>query len=137
MDQLTEFASNHMTLIGILIATAVALVITESRKGGAKVSPQQAVIMINQQNAVVVDLRDKVVFAKGHIVDAINIPLSVLNKRAVELESNKNNPIILVCAMGQQTGAAAHILKNAGFSQVTRMAGGMTEWQSSNFPLVK
>ncbi|MCF7982121.1 MAG: rhodanese-like domain-containing protein, partial [Pseudomonadales bacterium] len=60
-----------------------------------------------------------------------------LSTRLAELEKYKDRPIILVCKMGQHSGAAAKVLAKAGFEQVIRMSGGMAEWGSSNLPVVK
>ncbi len=46
-------------------------------------------------------------------------------------------PLVVACKMGQQAGAAGNILRKAGFANVMRLSGGMTEWRSSNLPVVK
>lgn len=108
----------------------------ESQKGGATLTPQQVVSQINQQQAVVVDLRDSKEFQQGHIVNAINIPHAKLVSRLDELQRYKSQPIVLVCKLGQHSGMAGKQLAAAGFEQVSRLKGGMAEWQSSQLPLV-
>jgi len=93
--------------------------------------------MINRDNAVVLDIRDNKEFGAGHIVDAINIPLSNLDNRATELQKYKDSPIVIVCKMGQSASAAGKKLKALEYEQVHRLSGGMAEWSASNLPLIK
>jgi len=137
LEQVIEFVSNHLLLVTALVVLLVALVVTENKRGGLSVSTHEATKLINREKAVVLDLRAKSEFQSGHIVDALNLPYTSLASRLNELEKYKERPIILVCKMGQHSGAAAKILMKAGYNQVTRMSGGMAEWNSSNLPVVK
>jgi rhodanese-related sulfurtransferase len=42
-----------------------------------------------------------------------------------------------VCKIGQHSSAIGSKLLAAGFADVKRLAGGMTEWQGANLPVVK
>ena len=53
-----------------------------------------------------------------------------------ELEKYRDRPVVLVCKLGQQSGAAGKQLKAAGFSRVYKMAGGMVEWNNLQLPTV-
>ena len=112
------------------------LVLHESRKAGASVTPQQAINEVNGEGGVFLDLRDAADFNKGHIVGSVNIPASKLADRMVELEKYKEKPVVLVCKMGQQSGAAGKQLRAAGYTRVYRMTGGMMEWGNLQLPLV-
>ncbi len=116
--------------------TAGAIFFYHQRTGSKAVSPQGAVMMINRQDALVVDVRDKKEFEAGHIVDAINIPLINLKQRAVELKKHKARPVIVVCKLGQHAGEAANILMEAGHEQVVKLSGGVSEWKAQSLPLV-
>lgn len=109
----------------------------QQRSSGNGVGPQQAVMLINRQDAVVVDIREKKEFDEGHIVDAINIPLAKLKQRVTELKKFKDKPVIVVCKLGQQSADAARTLKEEGHNQVYRLSGGITEWKSQSLPLVQ
>lgn len=94
-------------------------------------------MLVNRSKGVILDIRDRKDFEKGHVVDAVNIPLAKLKERITELEKNKENPIIVVCHMGHQSGEAVKALEADGFTQVSRMSGGITEWKTQNLPLIK
>jgi rhodanese-related sulfurtransferase len=136
MAQFVEFIGNHLILASLWLMTAGAIVFYHQRTGSKGVSPQGAVMMINRQDAVVVDIRDKKDFETGHIVDAIHIPLSNLKQRAVELKKHKTTPVIVVCKLGQHAGEAAKILTEEGHVEVVKLSGGMSEWKAQSLPLV-
>ncbi len=137
MEQIFEFIVNHPLLVGALVALVCALIFTEMRRGGPAVTSQQLTHLVNQSNAVVVDVREKGEFSKGHIVDALNIPFAKLKDRASELEKHKDQPVIVVDAMGQHGGMASKILKEAGLNQVMKLKGGISTWQADSLPLIK
>ena len=137
MEQFIEFIGNHLVLSTMWVATLGAIVFYHQRTASASVSPQQAVMLINKKDAVVVDVRDKKEFAAGHIVDSINIPLAKLKQRVTELKKHKDKPVVVVCKLGQHSGDAAKTLEEAGHSEVIRLAGGITEWKAQSYPLVQ
>jgi rhodanese-related sulfurtransferase len=112
------------------------LIMHEARKSGPSLSPQQAINLVNSEDGVFLDLRDAADFKKGHIVGAMNIPATKLAARMAELEKFKDKPIVLVCKMGQQSGAAGKQLKAENYTKVNKMTGGMMEWTNLQLPTV-
>ena len=108
----------------------------EARKSGPSLSPQQAINMVNGEDGIFVDLRDAADYKKGHIVEAVNIPSAKLGERMAELEKYRDKPLVLVCKMGQQAGAAGKQLRAANYSKVYKMSGGMMEWGNLQLPMV-
>jgi rhodanese-related sulfurtransferase len=131
-----EFLAQQWILVAALLSVVVMLVLHETRKSGPALSPQQAINLINAEQGVFLDLRDAADFKKGHIVGAVHIPAAKLESRLAELEKYKNNPIVLVCKMGQQAGTAGKQLKAAGFEKVYKMTGGMMEWDNLQLPTI-
>ncbi len=137
MDQFIEFVVNHWVLATLFVILLATLLLTESRKAGKSLSNQELVLLLNKDQAVVLDLRDKKEFGEGHITGSINIPFASLKDRAVELQKYKDKQIVLVDKMGQHTGVAGKILRAAGYQDIRRLSGGVTEWRNANMPLVK
>ncbi|MCB1699554.1 MAG: rhodanese-like domain-containing protein [Halioglobus sp.] len=131
-----EFLAQQWILALALLVVIIMLLLHESRKSGPSVSPQQAINLINREGGVFVDLRDAADFKQGHIVDAMHIPAAKLPARMAELEKYREKPIVLVCKMGQQSGAASKQLKAGGYSKVCKMTGGMMEWSNLQLPVV-
>ena len=131
-----EFLAQQWMLVAALLVVIVMLIRHESRKSGPSLTPQQAINMVNSENGVFLDLRDAAEFKKGHIVGAVNIPATKLATRLAELEKYKEKPIVLVCKMGQQSGAAGKQLKAENYTQVYKMTGGIMEWTNLQLPTV-
>ena len=136
MELFLEFAAQQWILMAALVAAIGMLIAHEGRKAGPALSPQQAINVINSEGGVFVDLRDAAAFKQGHIADAMHIPMAKLSGRQGELEAYRDKPVVMVCNMGQQAGAASKQLSTAGFNKVYKMAGGMMEWSNLQLPTV-
>ncbi|VTR97286.1 FAD-dependent oxidoreductase [Tuwongella immobilis] len=69
----------------------------------------------------VVDVRTPLEYAKGHIPDAVNLPVDELRQRLHELP--RDRPIVAYCQVGQRGYLATRVLTQAGFS-VNNLSGG-------------
>lgn len=137
MDQLFSFVGNHPYLVGAFVVLLALFIRNEMSRGGATISAQELVQLVNNEGAIVVDIREKAEYDQGHIVDAINIPYANLEARMDELEKHKDKPIVLACKMGQHSGTAGTQLRKAGYAQVSRLRGGIAEWRGQSLPVVK
>lgn len=136
MDQLFEFIGNHWWLVGIWGAFLAALMWDNNQRAGQSVSTAQATAMINRENALVLDIRDKKEFSEGHVANSLNIPYANLAKRMNELDIHKHRPIILVCKTGTTVSVAGKMLREKGYNAL-RLNGGMMEWNAQNLPVVR
>ncbi len=137
MDQVFEFIVNHPYLGGAFVLLLVLFIRNETQRGGPAVSAQQLVDLVNREDALVLDVRDKKEFAAGHIVDSVNIPYAALDSRVDELKKFEGRPLIVACKMGQHAGTAGTLLRKKGFAKVSRLTGGIAEWRNQNLPVVK
>jgi rhodanese-related sulfurtransferase len=137
MEQLLEFAGNHIALVAALavILSLLSKSFLDEMGGKGGVGPQQATELINREDAVVVDLRSMADFAKGHIINSTNIPMTSLKTQMGQLEKYKQRPIILSCNSGGQSAAACRLLRSNGFEQVYNLKGGLLAWQNSKLPV--
>src|SRR5690606_37102083 len=136
MDRLFEFIGNNWWLVGLWAVFLLALLRDNNQRSGKTVSPSEATLMINKENALVLDIRDKKDFSAGHLANALNIPYANLATRLDELSAHKERPTILVCKSGQTVTVAGKMLREKGFNAV-RMSGGMMEWNNLNLPVVR
>ena len=123
-------------LISILLVLIYLFVFNEKRRGGKTLTCAQVTRLLNNNEGVLVDVRDTAEFNAGHIVDALHIPFNKISERWEELLPHKEKEIVLVDKMGQHAGSAGAILRSKEF-QVSRLGGGMMEWQGQNLPVVK
>ena len=87
----------------------------------------------NLDRVQIVDVRepDEFTGALGHVPRAVLIPLGNLLKEKEKLSTSK--PIVVVCRSGARSAQATVLLRNAGFSKVANLAGGMLRWRSQRF----
>ncbi|MBI5329175.1 MAG: rhodanese-like domain-containing protein [Betaproteobacteria bacterium] len=102
--------------------------------GVKQVGPQEAVMLFNHEDALVLDVREPSEWADGHIAKARHIPLGKLKDRLTELEKFKGKPIIAVCRSGNRSGHACGLLKKSGFENLHNLAGGMSAWEQAGLP---
>jgi len=139
MEQIIEFAGNHLGLVVALVVIVTLLVQNLISGGGGRdsVDPARATELINHEDAVLVDVRPMADFNQGHIIGAINIPSNGFANQLKQLERHKAKPIIVSCRSGAQSAQACAALRKAGFEKVHNLRGGILAWQSANLPVTR
>jgi glyoxylase-like metal-dependent hydrolase (beta-lactamase superfamily II)/rhodanese-related sulfurtransferase len=69
----------------------------------------------------------------GHIRGAVLIPLGELSERAGELD--RAQPVVTVCRAGGRSAQATVILREAGFTHLANLNGGMLRWRAEGHPV--
>ncbi len=134
---LLEFIGNHWVLFGALGVILGLLTYTLIIGEKGSVDPGAATLMINQRDAAVIDVRPAADFAKGHIINAVNVPMNGFSKQLGALTRHKEGPVIVNCRSGSQSQAACLLLRKAGFNEVYNLKGGIMAWESANLPLTR
>lgn len=141
MDQLIEFASNNFLLAGIWLALVVMLIysyVSGWISPVKEVSVHEMTLLINREDAVVLDTRSANDFKAGHITGARQIKAEELREKNFgKLEKYKDTPIIIVCAMGNSARAVAASMNKQGYTKVNVLKGGMNAWQQAGLPVAK
>lgn len=135
--QLIEFAGNHWELVLIFIGILALLSYDLMLGDQGSLDPLEAVTVINRQDAAVVDVRSMEEFTKGHIVNAINIPMNSFVKQLGILEKYKERPIVVNCNSGGQSAQACNQLRKRGFKQVYNLRGGILAWENADLPVIR
>lgn len=130
---------NNLALIAIAVVSGglLAWPAISRSTGGKSVNTAAATQLINKRNAVVVDIRDAAEYAKGHLPQARSAPLAELAAKAAGLAKDKSVPIIVVCQTGQRSGKAQAALKEAGYSEIYSLEGGLAAWQQAGLPVIR
>jgi rhodanese-related sulfurtransferase len=87
-----------------------------------------------QDGAYLLDVRTTEEWNEFHVEGSTLIPLNELSARMSEVP--KDQEVVIVCRSGNRSAQARDLLAGAGFSQVTSVAGGLTDWRSSGYPTV-
>jgi len=93
--------------------------------------PTLAHRLVEQEGAVLLDVRTPGEFAAGHLPGAHNVPHTEIEARLPEIEAltggAKDKPIVVYCRSGRRSGIAKQALVARGFGQITNL-GGMNDW---------
>src|SRR5262249_27229934 len=136
---LLKFVTEHIFLVALAAVSGGMLIWPAIRRGagGSSVSTLQATLLINQQNALVLDVRDAAEYEKGHVLHARPLAVGGLEARSAEIEKHKAKPVIVVCESGNRSDKAAAALRRQGFGQVFSLSGGMAAWRQAGLPVEK
>ena len=141
MQEIMQFVGRNPILCIAWIALFGAVLFTTFKGIASKVkviSRGEATRLINKEDAVVVDLRQRDDFRKGHIAGAVNLlPNEIKANNVGELEKRKSTPIIVVDGTGLQAQTPANELVKAGFEKVFVLKDGVSGWVGENLPLVR
>jgi len=134
------FVQNHSLLVMGFVGVLGLIIWTEFNRMTRKhqqADVTQAVRLMNNDDSIVLDVREDNEVRDGKIQGAKHIPLGQLDKRIAELEKSKDKPILVYCRSGNRSSHACATLTKNGFANVTNLAGGFMAWQSANLPVVK
>ena len=90
----------------------------------------------NGDRIVLLDVREEEERTLGYIKGDIFIPMDELDEKAGSLLPEKDVPIIIYCAVGIRSLAAAKFLKKMGYNNVFSMAKGIEGWEEAGFEVV-
>ncbi|MEY3409403.1 MAG: Thiosulfate sulfurtransferase PspE precursor [Pseudomonadota bacterium] len=125
-------------LVAVAASSALALFWPAITKGAANgVQPTEAVLLMNREKAVVIDVCEPAEFAQGHVVGSKNIPLAQLEAQLPQVVKNKNLPVIMVCQVGGRASRAAAQAQKLGFERAQALSGGLKSWREANLPVEK
>jgi rhodanese-related sulfurtransferase len=123
-------------ILAVLLLAIVGLVVFGQLKPAAVSLPPEITVaqaaQKRDQGAFILDVRQPEEWTQFHIPGATLIPLGELPNRLKEVP--KNQEVVVVCRTGHRSAQGRDILRNSGFTQVTSMAGGVTEWQAQGLP---
>jgi rhodanese-related sulfurtransferase len=140
MQEYIDFASNNFLIVAGFLLVLGFIVKTELSRLTRKykqVNVNQAVMLLNNDSTLVVDVREDKEIQGGVIKGARHITLSQLPERIPELSKSKQSSVLVYCRSGSRSGHACQQLTKAGFDDVSNLAGGIMAWESANLPLAK
>ena len=130
-----DFVQQNIMWVMLAVISGGMLIVSLIRGGGKGISVTEATLLINREDAVVVDVRETQEWSAGHIANARHLALGQLDKRISELEKFKSKPVIVCCASGNRSSSACGTLKRAGFERVFNLSGGIGAWKDAGLPV--
>ena len=89
------------------------------------------------QEIVLVDVREKHEWNEGHIPGAIHVPRGYLELQVEEAVPEKDKTVVLYCAGGVRSLMAGATLQQMGYKNVVSMAGGFGAWKGNGYSFVQ
>ncbi len=121
----------------VVIALAVVILLVTRNKSSVTPLPleitAQEAYQKYEQGVFLLDVRTAEEYNASHIENTTLIPLDELPNRLSELPRDRQ--IVTVCRSGNRSQEGRDILLNAGFEQVTSMAGGVRAWYDAGYSL--
>lgn len=132
---------NNMTmnwnrLFGALLIMIAVFFGMKQLQASDGIDPVQAQVM-NQQGALLLDVREPEEYAAIHAPNARLIPLGELESRLSEIAEYKDKPIAVMCRSGRRSAKAVSFLKDAGYTQVSNIKGGIMAWEGQGLQVVR
>jgi rhodanese-related sulfurtransferase len=125
-------------LVALVVLAAVAayavlpgILQPQSATLPAEISVRQA-YQLREQGAFILDVRTQEEWDDTHVPGAVLIPLDELPNRLSEVPPDQQ--VVVMCRSGNRSKAGREILANAGYEQVTSMAGGINQWTAAGYP---
>lgn len=123
----------------LLLSTLVAMALTLAawaRPAERWLAPQEVLELQSNGEALIVDVRTPGEYARSHVTGALNVPLSDLEGRLVELRAAADGrPLVLYCRSGRRARVAADILRSSGLGPVWHLDGQLSGWAAAGLPV--
>ncbi len=111
--------------------------VIKARKEGSEVSVEETRQLLQKKEPVVLlDIREKEEIALGYVEGAIFLRQGLLSDQVENLLPDKNVPVVVYCAGGIRSLAAAKLMKEKGYAQVFSMAKGIDGWKKAGYEVV-
>jgi len=131
-----ELSINDYLLIFIIITSGLLLLFPKALSGGIKtIDVKNAVLLMNRETCIIIDVRNEEKFNAGHIPNAINIPFNKFSEEIDRLKRESEKTILVYCGSGNSSGKAMKILNQKEFKSAMIIEGGFSEWIKSQLPV--
>jgi rhodanese-related sulfurtransferase len=123
----------------VLLAVAAGLFMNRPGETASTAKPLLAEVSVDDayelynEGTFLLDVRTQEEWNEYHVPGTTLIPLDQLPARLAEVPTDQT--IVVVCRSGNRSQQGRDILKQAGYIQVTSMAGGLKTWQAKGYPV--
>ena len=131
-----DFSLNDYFLIFIIITSGLLLLFPRALSGGIKIiNIKNAVLLMNREACMIIDVRNEEKFNMGHIPNAINMPINKLPEMIDKIRKESQKTILVYCGSGNSSVKATRLLNQNKFESVLSIEGGFSEWVKSQLPV--
>ena len=102
--------------------------VPDEKAGYRQITMDEAAVMMEQeQNYIILDVRTVEEFDDKHIPDAINIPNETIGSEEISELPDKNQLILVYCRSGNRSKQASEKLVALGYTNIVEF-GGIIDW---------
>ena len=120
-----------------IVSLLTACTETPSAPDPLRVSLEEARQLFESQQVAMYDIREADEHATGVANGALLLPMSQLNQRAHEIPKDPTQPVLIICNTQNRSSKVVEAMKEAGWSNVRYVNGGMSTWARNGWPMVK
>ena len=111
--------------------------IIKAKKEGSEISVEETHQLLQKKEPIVLlDIREKEEIALGYIEGTTFLPQGLLKEKVESLLPDKNVPVVVYCAGGIRSLAAAKLMRERGYAHVFSMAKGINGWKEGGHDVV-
>jgi rhodanese-related sulfurtransferase len=102
-----------------------------STNSAERISAQDLADQLGSKRVAVIDVREPMEYASGHIAGSLNVPLARLHQADLP-----QGPLVLVCQSGNRSAKGVRTLLERGTSHpISDLEGGLPSWQQAGLPV--
>ena len=133
-----QFLQGELLLTGTLFALIILLIVniySEKNRKYQVVDTNGAVSLMDDDDLIILDVREEKERKAGFLSNDINIPMGQLKTKMDTLDKSKN--ILVYCKSGSRSDRIADILSKNDFQKVSSLKGGFNAWLKADLPIEK
>jgi len=133
-----QFLQGELLLTGTLFALIILLIVNfygEKFRKYEVVDTHAAVSLMDDDELIILDVREEKERSSGFINNDINIPMSQVKNKMGSLDKSKN--ILVYCKSGTRSDQISGFLSKNEFQNVSSLKGGFNAWQKAELPIQK
>ena len=124
-------------LVGTVLLFAVGLAGCSDADAQDAVSLEFARTEHEAGRVTLIDIREPSEHVTGVAKGAQLLPMRQLSARVGEIPKDSDKPVLLICNTQSRSSSTLTALKNAGYTNVKYVHGGMSGWVKRGWPTVK
>lgn len=93
--------------------------------------------LFESKQVLMFDIREPSEHATGVADGARLLPMSQLNQRVNEIPRDASQPVLIICNTQNRSSKVVQSMKEAGWTNVRYVHGGMSTWAKNGWPMVK
>jgi rhodanese-related sulfurtransferase len=126
-----------LALLGLASLALAAGCSADAPPGPQRGSLEEGPQRFERQQVVMLDIREPDEHATGVANGARLLPMSQLNQRAGEIPKDPAQPVLIICNTQNRSSKVVQAMKDAGWTNVRYVNGGMSDWAQKGWPMVK